>query len=154
MEALGPHCKAPYLGEIGIVILLLADRAGVRVQSGYHGTALQAATVLEGNNAADDQDDGPDFEGPVPPKLCLEIVKGLLDSAADVNAVGRHHVTALQAAYHRGEEVLTVLLVEKGADTALGTETMEQIWWEYSTKEDVRTVDCSVEPFYSSSSMI
>jgi ankyrin repeat protein len=66
------------------VKLLVKNGADVNAQSGYYGTALQAA-VLQGNEA---------------------IVKLLVKNGADVNAQSESYGIPLQAAVFGGNEVI------------------------------------------------
>ena len=85
---------AAFEGLLHEVDYLLNQGIDVNIESGFHGSALQAASI--GGHE--------------------QIVRLLVDKGADVNMEGGEYGSALQAASYGGHEQIVRLLVDKGAD--------------------------------------
>ncbi|KFZ24911.1 hypothetical protein V502_00588 [Pseudogymnoascus sp. VKM F-4520 (FW-2644)] len=114
-------------GHEQVVKLLLNKGADVNAQGGYHGNALQAASVggheqvvkLLLNKGSDVNAQG-GYHGNALQAASVggheQVVKLLLNKGSDVNAQGGHHSSALQAASAGGHEQVVKLLLNKGSD--------------------------------------
>lgn len=101
-------------GQFKIVELLLRKGANVNAQGGYHGNALQAASIYNWQGALpwEVANDAPR----APWGNTFKTVELLLSKGANVNAQGGEYGNALQAASANGCINIVELLLSNGAD--------------------------------------
>ena len=100
-----PFMFATASGDIGLMRLLMKSGANPLAATNQNTTMLMVAAGL-GNNEDPTEDRK---------KTALEAAQILLESGADVNAVGENGWTALHGAAYTGADAMTQLLVERGA---------------------------------------
>lgn len=99
-------------GHEPAVMRMLNKGANVNVQGGHYGNPLQAASAGGYGRVL-----GPEeIVGHKQTGAYYQVVKLLLENGADVNAVGGHYATALQAASAGGHEKIIGLLLDAGAE--------------------------------------